>query len=107
MTKVKWVLIAVALAWALVNAAGLVMAVAEREPIHAGVHLVVAVGLVIGAYMLKRTIRPKPSAQVSAGPSPHVLTDEIDRLQRELDEAQRGRDFAEQLLKKRADPPDR
>ena len=105
-TKIKWALIAAALAWALVNAAGLVMAVRVGEPIHALVHFIAVAGLVGGAFYLKRSIRRKPATATHTPPETHVLVDEVHRLQRELDEAQRGRDFAEQLLNKKADPPD-
>ena len=105
-TKIKWALIAAALAWSLINAAGLVMAARVGEPMHALVHLVAIVGLTGAAYFLKRSIRSKPSAAIHTPPETHILADEVHRLQRELDEAQRGRDFAEQLLNKKTDRPD-
>jgi hypothetical protein len=105
-TKIKWALIAAALAWSLINAAGLVMAARVGEPMHALVHLVAIVGLTGAAYFLKRSIRGKPSAAIHTPPETHILADEVHRLQRELDEAQRGRDFAEQLLNKKTDRPD-
>jgi hypothetical protein len=105
-TKIKWALIAAALAWSLINAAGLVMAARMGEPIHALVHLVAVVALVGAAYFLKRTIRTKSGPAIQTPPETHILADEVHRLQRELDEAQRGRDFAEQLLNKKTDRPD-
>ena len=106
MTKIKWALIAAALAWSLINAAGLVMAARMGEMMHALVHLAAIVGLTGAAYFLKRTIRTKPVSAIHTPPETHILADEVHRLQRELDEAQRGRDFAEQLLKKKTDRPD-
>ena len=100
----KTALFAVAIGWIMVNAAGLVMATAAGEPGHAGVHIVVAGALAVAAWFL-RPGRQKPKAAIMPPPRVEALTDEIDRLQRELDEAQRGRDFAEQLLQRRPDPP--
>src|SRR5688572_27686464 len=105
-TKIKWALIAAALAWSLVNAAGLVMAARVGEPMHALVHLVAIVGLTGAAYFLKRSTRGRPPPSIHTPPETHILAAEVHRRQRELDEAQRGRDFAEQLLNKKTDRPD-
>ena len=101
---IKKFFFAVAIAWLLVNLAGLGIAARDGEPGHAGVHLLIAAALGVVAWYL-RPRRRKATPEIQPAPPLATLTDEIDRLQRELDEAQRGRDFAEDLLHRR-NPPD-
>jgi hypothetical protein len=99
------VLIAVAIGWVIINAWGLIYAVAVDEAPHAGIHILLLLAAAVAARFLwrwKPGKKPQP-AQV-AGPRTDILADEIDRLQRELDEAQKSRDFAEELLRKRPGP---
>lgn len=70
---------------------------------HSVVHVMVTVFLAIAAYFLMPR-RGKPRPETAATPPTALLADEIDRLQRELDEAQKSRDFAEELLRKRQGP---
>ena len=95
--NIRRVLAAVALAWVAVNAAGLVIALRNREGMHSLTHAVLIVVLAGAAAWLWR--RPR-APQSAALPDPRVdmLHDEISHLQRELDEAKQRRDFAEQLL---------
>src|SRR5690349_24011475 len=106
--NIRRILAAVALAWVAVNAAGLVIALRNREGMHSLTHAVLVVVLAGAAAWLWR----KPHAPQSiALPDARVdmLHDEINHLQRELDEAKQGRDFAEQLLatKRKADGSNR
>jgi hypothetical protein len=92
----KRVLFPVAIAWAVVNVAGLVWAAVSGEPMHATIHAALAVAFGYGAVRLRHT--PERREDVSRI---EVLEDEISKLQRELTEKQEGLDFAEQLLAKR------
>ena len=100
------VLFAVAIGWVLVNAWGLVYAVAVGEAPHAGVHILLLLASAVAARFLWRWRPGKKQrpAEIASAPTDMLLTDEIDRLQRELDEAQKSRDFAEELLRKRQGP---
>ena len=98
--KLRAVLLAITIAWTLVNVGGLGIAVAEGELDHSLVHAVLALGFGAWAWYLRRK---KPQA-VAAAPDVLALQDEIDTLQRQLQEKQEGLDFAEQLLARHLKP---
>jgi hypothetical protein len=79
-----------------INVAGGALAAIAAEPLHAAVH--VALALAFGVWALR--LRKVRAAEV-----PHsrveVLEDEVTNLQRQLTEKQEGLDFVEQLLKNR------
>ena len=92
----RW-LAAAAVAWALVNLVGMGFALMQGEMAHAGVHGVLTVVLSVAAGWLWRKPRsPQREARVD------MLEEEVSDLQRQLNEAQESRDFAEQLLAQRA-----
>jgi uncharacterized small protein (DUF1192 family) len=102
---IRVALILAAIGWVVVNAWGLIYAVAVGEGPHAGVHIVLLAASAVAAAALWRwKPKKKQPAEVTAGTRNELLADEIDRLQRELDEARKGRDFAEELLRQRPDP---
>ena len=97
--KLRVVLFAIKLAWTLVNVGGLGLAIAEGELQHSIVHAVLALGFGAWAWYLRGKKPQAPPAQEVV-----ALQDEIDALQRQLQEKQEGLDFAEQLLARRVKP---
>ena len=105
-TLVKGFLFAAAIGWALLNIAGLFMALGQGAGFaHLGTHIVLAIGLLIAAYFLRPWKRRPAPIQPAIGGDKRieVLESEVSDLQRQLNETQRGLDFAEQLLKQQ--PP--
>jgi hypothetical protein len=96
---IKVILFVVAIGWALANLGGSAWALVQSEPVHAGVHFIVACAFAAAAYAL----RPRRSTQVPA-PVVAQLEDEISELQRKLNEKQASLEFTEQLLAKRPVP---
>ena len=92
----KRILAAVAVAWAIVNLAGLGFAVAASEGMHASLHGVLALVFGVGAVWLWRD----PNAN-KRHVRVEVLEDEVSDLQKQLSDAQQGLEFAEQLLAQR------
>ena len=106
-TLVKGFLFAAAIGWALLNIAGLFMALGQGAGIaHLSTHIVLAVGLSIVAFFLRPWKRPRePVERTIAGDKRiEVLESEVSDLQRQLNETQRGLDFTEQLLKQQPPP---
>ncbi len=99
MGMIKTVLFVVAIGWTLINLGGLAWAIFESEPLHAGIHFVLTGAFAAAAYLL----RPRRGVKQQE-PAVAALEDEIDELQRKLNEKQEGLDFAEQLLTKRPEP---
>jgi hypothetical protein len=92
----RW-LAAAAVAWALVNLGGMGFALVQGEMMHGGVHGALAVVLAVAAgWLWRKPASPQREIRVD------MLEDEVSDLQRQLNEAQQGRDFAEQLLAQRA-----
>jgi Flp pilus assembly protein TadB len=103
------ILAVVSFGWFLVNAYGLAWAALNGEGMHSLVHAVLTVALAAAAVFLWRMApRSKARAQRQALPDAQVeqLNEEINSLQRQLDETRESLTFAEQLLAKRkADGP--
>jgi hypothetical protein len=99
-------LILAAIGWVVVNAWGLIYALVMGERPHAMVHVVLLLASAVAAAWLWRwKPKKKQPADVPAGSRNDLLAEEIDRLQRELDETRQSRDFAEELLRERPDRP--
>jgi hypothetical protein len=95
--NIRRILAVVAFAWLVVNAWGLIWALANGEGMHSMTHGVLLVALAGAAVWLwKRPRSPQPRSLED--PSVEVLHDEISHLQRELNETRQGLNFAEQLL---------
>ena len=108
---IKLALFIGAVGWALINIAGIPMALASGgSAAHLAVHVVLAVVFSGAAWLLRpRFGRSAPVAHASGDARVDVLEDEVSDLQRQIDEAQRGLEFTEQLLKQRpqSQPVDR
>ena len=99
------ILFPVAIAWALVNLAGLGWAVAMGEGMHGGMHAALAVAFGWWAVRLRPSRDPKAAQDpMERDKRVAVLEDEVSELQRRLSETQEGLNFTEQLLAKRPQP---
>lgn len=92
----------VAIVLSIVNAAGLIMAVAAGEPMHALGHIVAAVLL---ARWLRRMRGSDDAARLESPSQIEALETEVDSLRRELTEAQERLDFAERMMAQRPVTP--
>ena len=106
-TTIKWILFAVAVAWTVINVAGLGMAVAAGEPWHGTIHAVLALGFGYAALRLRQPWRKQKERELEADPLIYELEDEISELRKELSRTQEGLDFAEQLLVKKVPKPEK
>jgi hypothetical protein len=95
--NIRRILAAVALGWLVVNAAGLFIALRNREGMHSLTHAVLIVVLAGAAAWLWHKPRT-PKATALPDPRVDLLHDEINHLQRELTETKQGLAFAEELL---------
>jgi hypothetical protein len=96
---IRIILFVVAIGWAVLNVGGSAWALVQSEPVHAGVHFIVACAFAAGAFFLRPRRRTDTPAPVVA-----ELEDEISELQRKLNEKQASLEFTEQLLAKRPVP---
>lgn len=105
MKSINKVLLAVAIAWLLVNLFGLGYAIIMREPMHGIVHMVLLAGFAAWAVWLVRSIfRDQKTPREVAPPSVDriaLLESEVSDLQRELQQTKQSLEFTEQLLDKR------
>lgn len=92
-----WYPIAVALS--VINLLGAGLAVGEREPLHAGVH--VALALAFGLWA--KRLRPGPGGS-ELQTRLDALETEVGQMRRELSEAHERLDFTERLLAQRPEP---
>ena len=101
-----WFWIAVGLT--VVNLGGGGFALGQAEPVHAGVHGVLALACGWWAYRLRR--RPGGGDRETRLEAPEVpqalesLESEMNRLRQDLSETQERLDFAERMLAQRPDP---
>ena len=92
----------VAIVLTILNAGGLIMAVAAGEPMHALGHIVAGVLL---ARWLRRMRASDGAARLESSSKIEALEDEVDGLRRELTEAQERLDFAERMMAQRPATP--
>lgn len=92
----------VAIVLSILNAGGLIMAVAAGEPMHALGHIVAAVLL---ARWLRRMRERDGAARLESPSQIEALEAEVDGLRRELTEAQERLDFAERMMAQRPATP--
>lgn len=90
---------ALAIVLSVLNFGGLLIALANAEPAHAGAHMAVGAGLLLWL----RRIREQP-VPVDRQTQIEGLEDEVDQLRRELTEAQERLDFTERMLARRPAP---
>jgi hypothetical protein len=90
-----WYPIAVALS--VINVAGAALAARSAEPLHATIH--VALALAFGLWAGR--LRPGPGGGSEFPARLEALEAEVDKLGRELSEAQERLDFAERVLAQR------
>lgn len=100
---IKLLFFASALAWMLVNLAGIVGALlTDGSTMHIGAHIFFAIACAVVAWFLRP--RRQPAAAIRDDDDPRrleLLESELSDLQRKLDEQQRSLEFTEQLLAKK------
>ncbi|MGH7586556.1 MAG: hypothetical protein ACREMH_09940 [Gemmatimonadales bacterium] len=88
----------IALGLSILNVAGFGQAVGVAEPVHAGIHAVLALAFAGWAWTLRGS---PPASQFEA--DVQSLADEVSALRQELTEAQERLDFTERLLAQERD----
>lgn len=108
MKSINKVLLAVAIAWLLVNLFGVGYAIVMREPVHGLIHMVLLAGFASWALWLSRGLLKGGQTTKEIPPQNidriALLESEVSDLQRELRQTKEGLDFAEQLLHERDKP---
>lgn len=94
----------IAVAAAVINLIG-IGAAGQAEPVHATVHVVLAVAFGLWARRLRLASLPPPSGEHEVPDRLEALDAEVTRLRQELTETQERLDFAERMLAQSRDKP--